>query len=127
MSAFLTVKDYMTKTVVSIGQEQPLAKAKELMEKHQVRHLPVQHGGKLVGILSLRDLQMFERQEAGLKLSIYEAMTQDPEIVEPDTPLKEVADTMAHHKLSCVIVAVDHKVQGIFTYVDALKALSDRL
>lgn len=125
MATVPTVSEYMARTVHTIGQEQPLEKAKEIMEKHSVRHLPVQHGGKVVGVLSLRDIQMFEQQEDGLKQAIFDVMTQDPFIVTPDTNLDVVAKKMEQHKYSCVIIAVEDKVQGIFTYVDALRALID--
>ena len=53
----------------TIGREQSLAAAKQLMHKSHVRHLPVLHGGKLVGVLSERDLDVIgdaARVEAAL-------------------------------------------------------------
>src|SRR5437879_4833811 len=51
-----TIRDYMTPAPHTIGVEQPLAVAAALMQAHHIRHLPVLHGGKLVGILSERDV-----------------------------------------------------------------------
>jgi acetoin utilization protein AcuB len=48
----------MTPSPHTIGIEQPLSVAAEPMRAHQIRHLPVLHGGKLVGILSERDVQL---------------------------------------------------------------------
>ena len=45
-----TIADFMTEFPHSIGQEQPLARAAEFMRKYNIRHLPVLHGGELMGV-----------------------------------------------------------------------------
>jgi CBS domain-containing protein len=50
------VSDLMTENVVTVTEETPLAEVVRLMEKHRVRRLPVEHGGRLVGIIARSDL-----------------------------------------------------------------------
>ena len=51
----------MTRAPLSIRPEQTLAEAHRLMRKHRIRHLPVVDRGKLVGIVSQRDLMLSRR------------------------------------------------------------------
>jgi len=125
----LTIADRMTKTPHSIGTEQSLSIAHEVMRSHDIRHLPVLHGGKLIGILSQRDLHLVEslRDVDANQVRVEEAMTQDVYAVEPKTPLKEVAFEMAARKLGSAVVVEGTKVVGVFTTVDALEALAELL
>ena len=50
----------MTTTPHSIGGEQTLETASRMMREHHIRHLPVLHGGKLLGVLTDRDLKFIE-------------------------------------------------------------------
>jgi acetoin utilization protein AcuB len=121
-----TVAEYMTSSPHTIGDDQPLARAHEMMGEHKIRHLPVLHGGQLVGILSLGDLHLIETLgESDLeKIAVEDAMTPDPYVVPPDADLREVAGEMAVHKYGTAIVATGSKVVGIFTTIDALRALT---
>jgi acetoin utilization protein AcuB len=121
-----TIGQFMTAQPHCIGAGQPLAAAKELMVAHGIRHLPVREGGRLVGILSERDVQYLESFAAmDLKeTTVEEAMTPDPYAVGPDELLADVADRMARLKCGSAIVVHGVDVQGIFTTVDALKALA---
>ena len=58
---------------------------------------------------------------------VEEAMTEQPYTVEPETPLDQVARTMAEKKFGSAVVLQNHKVVGIFTTVDACQALSELL
>jgi acetoin utilization protein AcuB len=58
-------------------------------------------------------------------VQIEEAMTADPYVVDADAPLSEVAATMAERHLGCAIVTEQGRVVGIFTTVDALRAVAD--
>lgn len=50
-------------------------------------------------------------------------MSTDVYVVGPDTPLEQVASAMADHKYGCAVVTEGNHVVGIFTTVDALRAL----
>jgi acetoin utilization protein AcuB len=119
------IDDFMTRSVHTIGKQSPLADAHRLMNEHAIRHLPVLEGGKLVGMVSMRDLHLIEtlKDVDPQEVVVEEAMAQDAYSVPPGTSLLEVARTMALHKYGSVVVARDGRVEGIFTTVDAMKAL----
>jgi len=120
-----TVQKYMTAAPHSIGSEQTIARAVSVMNDLGVRHLPVLHGGKLLGILTDRDIKLIEtfQDVDPTKLTVEEAMTEAPYQVAPDAPLDEVVETMAANKYGSAVVMQNHKVVGIFTTVDACNAL----
>jgi acetoin utilization protein AcuB len=125
----LTVRAFMTPTPHTIGVAQPLAIARDLMHAHRIRHLPVLHGGQLVGVLSDRDVALVAALP-GVdveRLAVGEAMTPDPHVMSPDSSLEWVATEMAEHKFGSVIVVEHGRVIGIFTTVDALRALRELL
>ncbi len=53
---FLPVEEIMSAPVIGIDEHCPVTEAAELMEQHRTRHLAVQRGEKIVGVLSVRDL-----------------------------------------------------------------------
>jgi acetoin utilization protein AcuB len=119
------VDDFMTRTVHTIGTRSPLAEAHRIMNEHAIRHLPVLEGGRLVGVVSMRDLHLIETLKGvdPKEVAIEEAMSQDAYTVPPGTALLEVARTMAMHKYGSAVIAREGHVEGIFTTIDALKAL----
>jgi acetoin utilization protein AcuB len=124
-----TISDYMTKSPYRIGVEQPLSKAHEIMRKRKIRHLPVLHGGKLVGLVSLRDLHLVETLQGvdAEEVRVEEAMTQDVYCVAQNAPLREVVREMAKRKLGSAVVTNKTKIVGVFTTIDALRALEQSL
>jgi acetoin utilization protein AcuB len=123
------IDKYMTPGPHSVGQEQPLTQAHRLMREHRIRHLPVLHGGKLVGVLSDRDLHLIEtlRDVDPEKVTVEEAMSEVVYTVAPKAPLDEVVREMARQKLGCAVVEDNGKVVGVFTTVDAMRAFADLL
>ena len=123
-----TVRAFMTPSPVVIGHDQTLAYAHRVMREHEVRHLPVLDGGRLVGVVSQRDLHLVEtlRDVDPERVTVEEAMTPEPFTVHPEAPLAEIARAMADHKYGSAVVVEDGKVVGIFTTVDALRALVPR-
>lgn len=123
------IKDHMTPSVHTIGVGRTLADAHRLMREYQIRHLPVLEGGKLVGIVTERDLHLIETLKGvdQRDVSVEEAMSQEVYSVEPDTELAEVARTMAERRYGCTVVARGADVMGIFTTIDALRVLADTL
>jgi acetoin utilization protein AcuB len=124
-----TIQKYMTTTPHSIGSEQTIAKASAIMAEFKIRHLPVLHGGQLLGILTDRDIKLIEsfRDVDATKISVEEAMTERPYTVPPETPLDQVVLTMAEKKYGSAVIVQNHKVVGIFTTVDACQALAELL
>jgi len=122
-----TVADYMTPGPHTIGREQSLVAAKQMMQKSHVRHLPVLHGGKLVGVLSDRELAAIETLPGSKQLTVEDAMVPDVFMTSADASLATVAGDMARLRLGSAIVLKDDHVVGVFTAVDALRALADAL
>lgn len=123
------IRKYMTTAPHSVGREQTLATAHALMREHGFRHLPVLEGGKLVGLVTMRDLHLIEtlRDVDVNTVTVDDAMTAEVYAVSPDAPLDEVAAEMAERKYGCTIVMQNEHVVGVFTTVDACRALHDLL
>jgi acetoin utilization protein AcuB len=122
-----TVADYMTPGPYTIGREQSLVAAKQMMQKIHVRHLPVLHGGKLVGVLSDRELAAIETLPGSRQMTVEDAMVPDVYVTAGDAPLATVAGEMARQRIGSAIVIKDEHVVGVFTAVDALRALAETL
>lgn len=124
-----SIGDLMTPAPHTIGSDQKLAMAHKVMRDHALRHLPVLRGGRLVGVLTQRDL-FFLETVAGVDIAIdnvTDAMSPDVYSVTPDEPLHDVVRTMADRKIGCAVVVDRGAVVGIFTATDALRHLADQL
>ncbi len=123
------VREKMTPAPRTIGVDLSISTAKELMRRDSIRHLPVLEAGRLVGILSDRDVRSADSFRGPGELLVGEAMTPDPYVITEDTPLDDVLFTMAKHKYGCALVQnPDSKiVVGIFTDTDALFMLAGLL
>lgn len=121
------IRNYMTPSAHTIGVGRSLSDAHRVMREHQIRHLPVLDGGKLVGIVTQRDLHLVETLKGvdQKTVAVEEAMSQDVYSVEPETPLAEVVGAMAEHRYGSAVIAHEGHVLGIFTTVDALRVLAE--
>jgi len=124
-----TVQRYMSTSPYTVGAEQSLATARAMMREHEIRHLPVMHGNRLVGIVSDGDIQVISGLQGSdlTKMTVEDAMTQDVLTFEPDTALDTVALAMAERKAGSAVVMQNTRVVGIFTTVDGMTALADLL
>ena len=123
------VRKYMSTDLQTIGDEQTMLMAHRLMRQGLIHHLPVLHQGKLVGLVSDRDLNLLEALSTvdPKVVMVSEAMNSNPYVVAPDTPLVEAVLTMTAQKYGAAVVCDNHTVVGIFTTVDALTALAELL
>lgn len=124
-----TVQKYMTTSPHSIGQEQPLTQAHQMLREYKIRHLPVLHGGQLVGMITERDLALIETlKDADPKtMTVEDAMSNEVYTVAPNSPLNEVVAEMASKKYGSAVVMDNHHVVGILTTVDVCSALQHLL
>ena len=123
------ISRYMTRQPWTIRRDATLAQARAMMRDHGVRHLPVLEGGKLVGILSERDMYLLERyRHLDAAQTVEDAMSEDVYTADPDDPVDTIVEKMAEHKYgSSVVVGRGERVEGIFTTVDGMQVLADVL
>lgn len=120
------ISRFMTTQLWTVEAEASIAAARALMITHRIRHLPVVVGRHLVGILSERDIHLAQlsHSEAG-SLSVEETVSSPAYVLRPDEPVETIVDTMASRRYSAAVVVNGRgEVQGIFTTVDALRALA---
>ena len=123
------IQGVMTPFPHSVGIDQTVQVAKDLMSKHNIRHLPVQEGGRLVGIVSDRDINFalgFELKR-DFELTVEDVYTPEPYVVELTMPLDKVATRMAADHIGCALITQNEKLVGIFTTVDACRHLGELL
>ncbi len=124
------ISKYMTTTPHSIGPEQTVEKAEHMMREFKIRHLPVLSSGKVLGVVTDRDLKLFrsiapDKDSADTTIEdVYQ-----PEVYEvsPEASLDEVVLHMAEKKIGSAVVMDNKKLVGVFTNIDALKALAELL
>ena len=129
ISSRTTIGQVMTPAPHTIGSDQTLAQAHKVMREHDLRHLPVLRGGKLVGVLSQRDLYFLESiAVVDVDLDcVADAMTPDVFCAAPEDTVRDVARIMANRKYGCAVVVQSGRLLGIFTATDALRELADAL
>lgn len=127
--AIPAIQKFMTTTPHSVGPDQPLTVAHRMMHDHHIRHLPVLSGGRLIGMITERDVALIGAMkdvDQG-KTTVEDAMSTSVYSVSPDALLDEVATAMAEHKYGSAVVLQNGKVVGVFTTVDACRALAELL
>ena len=128
------VSDIMQTQMVTLKADERLDLADDIMHLGRVRHMPVVEDGRLVGIVSNRDLlaasltkflNFDPRQRRAFLRSVEvgEAMTRDVVTVEPSTSLREAAQLVIRHKVGCLpVVKPDGVLVGLVTETDLVKA-----
>src|SRR5438477_1717912 len=106
---------------ITIEPEQPLAAARALMSRYRISGVPVTKNGRLVGILTNRDL----RFEVRFDLPISEVMTKENLITVPVGTTLEQAEAILHkHRVEKLLVVDDNYVlKGLITVKDIQKKL----
>ena len=129
ITADTPIRTFMSPCVHTIDMESSLPVARRVMEEAGVRHLPVVDGGRIVGLLSERELgklEGFPMVDLNL-VSVPDAMSIAPYVVGPNEPLADVLETMLERKLGSAVVAVDDMPVGIFTKHDVVRVLFEVL
>jgi acetoin utilization protein AcuB len=121
-----TIRQYMTRIPYTVEAAATLHVALGRMQEYGIRHLPVTDKGRIVGMLSDRDVKLVAGIE-GVKLDktlVIDACHGAPFVVSPDASLRRVAAAMAKKRYGSAIVAERGRPVGIFTTVDACRALA---
>ncbi len=127
----LLVRDSMTREVVTVGPETTAMEALALCRGHGIRHLPVLEGGRLVGVISDRDLRSATpalgdpaRAEALRRIRVADEMAKEVATVHPEDPIEHAATEMYERKIGCLPVVVEGDgLVGIITPSDVMRAL----
>lgn len=128
----MLVGDRMSKPVITIPPEMPIIEALNLMKREHIRRAPVLQDGKLVGIVSDKDLlnaspspatslSVWEMNYLLSKITVKDVMTKKVLTVQEDTPIEEAARIMADNKIGGMPVMRGEKVVGIITETDLFK------
>jgi CBS domain-containing protein len=130
----------MSRNVVVLHLRDGLSQAERLFKLHNIRHLPVMKGDKLIGMLSLTDLQRlsfadnFEAvnpNEAGVDRALYnmigiaQVMTQQVESVQISQSIPEVAAILAKREFHALPVLEGDNLVGIVTTTDLIRLLAE--
>jgi acetoin utilization protein AcuB len=132
------VRDKMSRNVITITPDQSLRMARERMQKHGIRRLPVVKDGQLIGIVTDRDVrQAWASPATSLsthallylldRVTVQEVMTPKVLTVTPETPLVEAARLLHDRRIGGLPVVDDRSVVGIITEMDILEAFIEFL
>ena len=127
-----TVAEMMTRKVVTVTEQDTLARAQQGMDQFHFRHLPVVSNDKLIGLVTRSDLlhasssflseKAAERDEIIHELPVSKIMQHDIVTVNPGDSVVDAARLMWQGRLGCLpVVEDDDKLVGILTPADFLK------
>jgi CBS domain-containing protein len=122
-----TVGELMTRSLVTLTETQNLAMADELLRLHRIRHLPVVRHGKLIGLVTHRDLLRAAAPRGGADpakqpLWASDVMVRDVKTVRADTPTREAVKLLLDNKYGCLpVVGADGQLVGILTEADVVR------
>mgnify|MGYP003578574768 CR=1 FL=1 len=118
------VKEIMMSSPVTVRPGDTLQLASDMISLGCIRHLPVVENGRLLGILSARDVMAVghKNRSALLKsMPIKGVMKRRVITVAPDTPIVEAARLMADKKIGCLPVLSDGTLVGLVTTTNILR------
>ena len=130
----MLVKKWMRSPVVTVSPEASMYMAREIMNQHDIRALPVMKQNRLVGLLTDRDLKRAEASDATsldvfelnylLKtLKVAKIMGPNPVTIEFDATLSEAAESLLKHKLDAApVMDGKDRLIGILTRSDLERA-----
>ncbi|MFZ2483013.1 MAG: CBS domain-containing protein, partial [Streptococcus parauberis] len=129
----MSVKDYMTKNVVTITPDTRVAKAADLLREEDLRRLPVVENGHLVGLVTAgtmadatpskaTSLSIYEMNYLLNKTKIKDIMIKKVITVEPNASLEDAIYLMLTHKVGVLPVLDGEELVGIITDRDVYKA-----
>ena len=126
----MLISDIAQADLITVTPEASLATVLHLLNRKGVRHLPVVQYGRLVGIISDRDVKSVLALSSGLEgLDHYrtaeQIMTRDPITIAPTSPVEEAVRLMVSARISALPVVQDTRLTGIVTETDLLRLLGD--
>ncbi len=130
------VADWMTRQVVTVAPTESVLHAMHLMRDRGIKHLPVLKDGRLVGVISDRDikaycpskatsLDVYEINYLLSKAAVHEAMASRLVTIEPGAPVEQAAMLMLDGNIGCLPVLEGEALAGIISDRDIFRALVD--
>ena len=131
------VRDCMTVDPVTVEPRDSLQKVVELLGRRDIRSVPVVEDGKLIGIVTDRDVRQVApayplfRDEDEIRrytenLTVTAAMTADPMTIASNAPVVEAAKILETYRISSLPVVDEHKLVGILSVADLLRAIIEQ-
>ena len=128
----MLVGERMSHPIISMAPDMPVHDALNMFKRERIRRAPVVKEGKMVGIVSDKDLlnaspspasslSVWEMNYLLSKITVSEVMTKKVITVTEDTPIEEAARIMADNKIGGLPVMRDSHVVGIITETDLFK------
>jgi acetoin utilization protein AcuB len=121
----MLIRRWMTKNPIAIGPDETLAEARRKIDKGNFRRLPVVKDGKLIGIITDRDLRQHVGQLEHMRVDA--VMARSVITVAPDMLLDQAANLLVKHKVGGLPVMDGGKLVGIITAIDMLRAFGEVL
>jgi CBS domain-containing protein len=111
----MKAKDVMTKEPSTLGPQATLGEAATLMRQEDCGSIPIVDGGRLVGIVTDRDIvvRAIAAGKDARSTRVSEVMSADPVCISPDTDVDEAAKVMADRQIRRLPVVEDGKLAGI--------------
>lgn len=119
----MRLRDVMSVEVITVGADDPASVARATMRQNRIRHLVVIEDGRLVGIVSERDLGGTRGAASTRDRSVRDLMAADPVSASPASTLRQAANLMRGRTVGCLLVVEDGRVVGIVTTTDLLDQL----
>jgi acetoin utilization protein AcuB len=114
-----------------VDTDDEVTEVARLMDEHHIGHIPVQQEGRVVGIVSQRDLyHLGDRllpDTDKARIRVREIMVDNPYVVAFETPLNKVALEMAKRRIGSAIVLHHGKLAGILSATDICRILAEIL
>ncbi|TBH16508.1 CBS domain-containing protein [Thermus thermamylovorans] len=134
----MLVKDWMTKDPFTVAPDTPVLEAIKLLKQKGFRRLPVVREGKLLGLVTDKDLKdampskattlsVWEMNYLLSKLTVQEVMAKPVITVAADEPLEKAALLMEERKIGGLPVMEEERLVGIITVTDVLRAFIEVL
>ena len=130
----MRVRDLMTREPITMPRDTPVLDARQLMLRERIRHLLVAEHGRLIGVVTDRDIRLnlpspatslsvWEINHLLARLTVGQVMSKYVITVDPDRDARDAARIMLDEKIGALPVLEGDRLVGIITETDLLRAL----
>ncbi len=135
----MLVQHWMARNPITVEADTPFLEARLLLKEKKIRHLPVVERGRLIGVVTDRDLKeaapsgattldVFELNYLLLRMKVRDLIKKDPITIKPTNSVEKAALLMHDHKIGCLPVVDDAgKLVGMITETDLLEVMVEIL